>query len=164
VLLYMAAFVPHLRYSTLSEACMGIPKYNNAKTTDPIPPTYKGIRWPFQAGAGGLPDQAYDDDLLRGNLERLLLLNPGDCIMRETGTGLLSELFEPSSPARDARIRAKIQNSISKFDPRIILLGVDLQVDEEGTGTTVTVSWQSRTTNKPTAASIFVEASNPALA
>jgi len=99
-------------------------------TTAPNPPLYIGFQFPFQKGPTGFPAQATDNDLIQQALVQLIMTGRGERIMRpEVGSNAFGFVFESTGATLATLLQTEIRNVITKYEPRVILQNVQVQVN-----------------------------------
>jgi phage baseplate assembly protein W len=82
----------------------------------PLPDEHGNLRWPDLARS------------VREGVRVILSTRPGEQLMRtEFGGGLDRLLHEPNTIATRQRLHDLVQDSLTKWEPRILLDGVDVQ-------------------------------------
>lgn len=92
--------------------------------TAPKPP----LGWPLlpMAEAGGLSYPTLDESV-RQAIRVILLTRPGELLLHPSfGAGLEDLLHEPNTVTTRRRIRDRIRNSLQRWEPRIVLDGVEV--------------------------------------
>lgn len=87
----------------------------------------RGISFPFRKGSTSFPATATDEQLIKEDLQQLLMTGVGTRVMRPTfGTNLYSFVFEPNDDLLATLVQAEVATAIAKFEPRISLLDVSV--------------------------------------
>lgn len=103
-------------------------------------PIYLGIASPFTLGATQVPEPAVNEEAVRHDLEALVLMTSGERIMRpDLGGNAYSYVFENDSEARSRFIRAEVNSTIAKYEPRVVVTAVDVVNTEDNRGNTMTI-------------------------
>lgn len=85
----------------------------------------RGISFPFRKGSTSFPATATDEQLIKEDLQQLLMTGVGTRVMRPNfGTNLYSFVFEPNDDLLATLVQAEVATAIAKFEPRISLLDV----------------------------------------
>ena len=112
-------------------------------TAVPVPPLYIGFAFPFQKGPTGFPASSTDNDLIQQALVQLVMTGRGERIMRpDVGSNAYGFVFGNTGAPLQTIIQAEIRNVITKYEPRVILQGVNV-VYNNATGqspSTVTIT------------------------
>ncbi|HYQ02097.1 MAG TPA: GPW/gp25 family protein [Polyangiaceae bacterium] len=67
---------------------------------------------------------------IRESIRIILLTNPGERLgLSEFGAGLQSLLFEPNTATRHRQLQDRIERALARWEPRINLLAVNVDVD-----------------------------------
>lgn len=66
------------------------------------------------------------DQLIKENITRILLTTPGERVMSNFGSNVKSMIFERGNVLR-GEIEDEIKNSISKWEPRVIVKNIGLE-------------------------------------
>tara|TARA_B100000497_G_C7677585_1_gene409498 strand:- start:1049 stop:1507 length:459 start_codon:yes stop_codon:yes gene_type:complete len=73
-----------------------------------------------------------DVQAIKRSVRNLVLLNPGEKPFHpEIGTGIRAALFQPFSPIMISALRTRIEESITRYEPRVILQSVDFGEEEQ---------------------------------
>lgn len=88
---------------------------------------YRGIAFPFRRSTSTTPAASSDDQLIKEDLQKLILLSPNDRVMRDVGSGALAFVFENNNDLLTARIQDTVANAITRFEPRVIVQSIDVQ-------------------------------------
>jgi phage baseplate assembly protein W len=88
---------------------------------------FLGLQYPLVKTPRGILAQKYGVDQIKADLLQLLLTNPGERVMLPTyGTPLRELIFEPNDQFLLNKAREIIFNSISTWEPRIILNNIEV--------------------------------------
>ena len=89
--------------------------------------TYRGIAFPFGRSSAGIPKAIEDEELIKQSLIQIIGVVPGERIMRsDFGCNALSFVFEDNNELLAEMIRDSILTSITKYETRVIVQGVDV--------------------------------------
>jgi phage baseplate assembly protein W len=92
---------------------------------------YLGFAFPFQKGPTGFPAQASDNDLIQQSLVQLVMTGRGERIMRpDVGSNAYKFIFESTDLPLQNLIQTEVGNVIRKYEPRVILRGVEVTVND----------------------------------
>jgi phage baseplate assembly protein W len=90
-------------------------------------PLYIGFAFPFQKGPTGFPASATDNDLIQQALIQLVLTGRGERVMRpDVGSSAYNFVFGNTGAPLEMVIQSEIRNVITKYEPRVILQGVNV--------------------------------------
>jgi hypothetical protein len=107
---------------------------------------YKGIAFPFQFSAQAFPAPATDNDLIKQSLVQIIMTSRTERVMRpDFGSDAYSYIFESLDENLAVLVRSTISGAIAKYEPRVLLLSVD--VVREDSQVIVTVSYVVIATN-----------------
>ena len=96
-----------------------------------------GCQYPIVKTPRGLLPTVYQTEAVKADLMQLLLTNPGERVMLpEFGTPLRPLLFEQSNPLFAQRVRNAIISAINLWEPRIVVLAIDIVDPQGNTGDT----------------------------
>jgi hypothetical protein len=91
-----------------------------------------GLGYPLQKTPRGILAQKKGIELIKGNLIQLLLTNPGERVMLPTfGTPLRKLFFEPNDAIISQTAQKMIADSISAFEPRIIIQAIEVSTGSD---------------------------------
>lgn len=95
---------------------------------------YTGISFPFRKSDTGLPAKAEDEELIKQSLTQLVLTGKGERVMRpDVGSNAYRYIFENNDSALLALVQTEIQQVVSKYEPRVALVGVSVTKGEKNT-------------------------------
>jgi phage baseplate assembly protein W len=90
-----------------------------------------GVAFPLHVDPGGRIAMRSLDDQVRQAIRLILETARGERVMRpELGAGLETLVFDPASPATAAMVRHQVTESLVRFEPRIEVLDVTVDVEE----------------------------------
>lgn len=93
--------------------------------------TYFGFNPPFLTPTQVMPLQT-DERLIKNDILQLLLTVPGERSFRpDFGTSILSTLFEPIDNITLVNLRKSIITAIKKFEPRVIVNDVIINLNPD---------------------------------
>jgi phage baseplate assembly protein W len=96
-----------------------------------------GCQYPIVKTPRGLLPTVYGTEAVKADLMQLLLTNPGERVMLpDYGTPLRELLFEQSNPLFAQRIRNVIITSINLWEPRVVIMAIDIVDPQGNTGDT----------------------------
>lgn len=88
---------------------------------------FLGLQYPLEKTPRGILAQKSGVEQIKADLLQLLLTNPGERVMNFLfGTPLRDLIFEPNDRVLESRAKQMIINSISMWEPRIVI--TDIQV------------------------------------
>lgn len=74
----------------------------------------------------------YDESAVKNSIVNLFNTMPGQNLLNpEYGLNLLQYIFEPISETNGRQIGNKIMDGITKYEPRVIIKSIDIQVAED---------------------------------
>lgn len=86
-----------------------------------------GLQYPLIKTARGLMAQNNSVAQIKADLLQLLLTNPGERVMLpEFGTPLRKLMFEPNDVSLEIMAKQMIADSISKWEPRIVISNISV--------------------------------------
>jgi len=86
-----------------------------------------GLQYPLVKTARGLMAQNSNVAQIKADLLQLLLTNPGERVMLpEFGTPLRKLMFEPNDISLEIIAKQMIADSISKWEPRIVISNISV--------------------------------------
>ncbi len=93
------------------------------------------IKFPFSKYIDGIPGKSSNEEVIRDDLMQLLLTEPGERVMRpDFGVGLNRLLFEHDPVLIDGLAHKLIRTAIEKFEPRIEIISLTIQIKTEAGG------------------------------
>jgi hypothetical protein len=116
----------------------GLPSLGVGWPLLPVPDADGNLNWPDAANS------------VRQMIEVILRTAPGEQLMRpEFGAGLEAMIHEPNTLTTRARVLDAITAAISRYEPRVILDRVDVDVGPDRRELLVTVSYRLTLTGAP---------------
>lgn len=104
-----------------------------------------GVGWtfpPLPSAADGTMDYLVGAALVRQSIRLILATEPGERIMRpDFGCGLRRFLMAPNTPGTRAAIGRAVQDALRRWEPRIVVRGIDVSRAEDPAMAWVTVSY-----------------------
>ena len=92
----------------------------------------RSLSFPPRVGADGRFVWSEGEDNIRESIAVILQTEPGERVAQpEFGAGLARLLFEPNTAATHARLAELVLNALSRWEPRIVMEGVDVAVDPQ---------------------------------
>jgi phage baseplate assembly protein W len=90
----------------------------------------RSVAFPPRVGPDGRVAFSEGEENVRESIRLILMTEPGERVMRpEFGGGLGRFLFEPNTPATHQAIRAQIHKSLARWEPRVVVESVQIDVD-----------------------------------
>lgn len=90
----------------------------------------RGMAFPPRVGADGRLAWSEGEQNIRESIRIILLTNPGERVRQpDFGAGLQRVLFEPNTPERHRKLQDRIERALSRWEPRIALRNVGVEVD-----------------------------------
>lgn len=88
---------------------------------------FLGCQYPLVKTPRGVMAQKSGVAQIKADLLQLLLTNPGERVMMPTfGTPLRQLVFEPNDAALEIRARQMISDSITKWEPRVVVTAIQV--------------------------------------
>ena len=120
-----------------------------AQSGDPLT-AFLGVGWTFPLSAaadGSVAVAAYEDDVHQAILI-ILGTNYGERMMRPMfGAGLRDYVFAPMSVATLAKVKKRVTDALTDYEPRIDLVSVEVTADPPAGRLLIDVSYRVRATN-----------------
>lgn len=89
---------------------------------------FLGMQYPLVKTPRGILAQKNGINQIKADLLQLLLTNPGERVMLPTyGTPLRTLLFEPNDAILEIRAKQMIADSISTWEPRIVITNIEVK-------------------------------------
>ncbi len=112
---------------------------------------FLGVGWAFPpcvANSGGTQTVRYDEDI-KQSLRIILGTDQGERVMRpDFGAGLRSFIFGPINHTTLQRVKARVQDALLKWEPRIDVLQVKVTLDNtQRSKLLIDISYRVRATN-----------------
>jgi phage baseplate assembly protein W len=109
----------------------------------------RGFAFPFLPGADRRLALAGEEERIRQSLWIILSTAPGERLMRpDFGCGIHDLVFEPNSAALRGRVAARVRVALTRWEPRIDLLDVQVGTDDvERNHLFVSIDYRIRTNN-----------------
>jgi len=93
---------------------------------------FSGFPYPIQKTSQGLLSSLKGIDKIKANLICILLTNPGErCMLPDFGTPLREVLFDQNDEILAEKVKQMIITSIKKWEPRIVINGIDISSNYE---------------------------------
>jgi len=104
----------------------------------------RSLSFPPRVGAGGGFLWSEGEANIRESITVILKTDPGERVgVPEFGAGLGRFLFEPNVPATHARMRDAVQRALGRWERRIQVEGVEVEVDPaDGEAARVTILYR----------------------
>lgn len=105
----------------------------------------KGIAFHFRKREDGLPGRTIPPELYRDSIFQILLTEMGErCMRPDFGCRLKRFLFENvQDPVIKEAIRFEVRSAITRWEPRIELLGVFVEAEEDQPGFVVNIEYRT---------------------
>lgn len=108
-----------------------------------------GWKFPIKVNARGGMSWSSGPDRIRDAIWLVLATAAGERVMRPTfGAGINNYLFDSNSAVERTRLAADIRDALTRWEPRISLVNVDVRAGDEPSLVNVTVDYTIRTTNE----------------
>jgi hypothetical protein len=89
---------------------------------------FLGMQYPLVKTPRGILAQKNGINQIKADLLQLLLTNPGERVMLPSyGTPLRTLLFEPNDAILEIRAKQMIADSISTWEPRIVITNIEVK-------------------------------------
>jgi len=93
---------------------------------------WHGLRFPFKKAAQGWFTEPRDADLIESSIKFILATAEDEYItLPGFGSKLPEDLMEPNDLILEALVKRHVTDALSRWEPRIIVLNVDSQADED---------------------------------
>lgn len=100
--------------------------------------------------ATGDVSRKYDENAIKQSVKNLVMTNHYERLFHpEIGSQVTGLLFEPFSPLLQVTLERSIVNTITNFEPRVQLLGVDIQLNEDNYTVYVSITFKIINTERP---------------
>jgi Bacteriophage baseplate protein W len=108
-----------------------------------------GWKFPVRINALGGMSWSTGPDRIREAIWIVLSTAAGERVMRPTfGAGVQERLFDPNSPVARGRLAVDIRDALTRWEPRISVVGVEVRAGDEPSRADVVIDYQIRTTNE----------------
>jgi uncharacterized protein len=108
-----------------------------------------GWKFPIKVNARGGLSWSTGPDRIREAIWLVLATAPGERVMRPTfGAGVQTYVFEANGGLARARLAADIREALTRWEPRITVVGVDVRKGDEPSRVDVSIDYTIRTTNE----------------
>lgn len=92
----------------------------------------------------------YDEEAIKQSIKNLVMTNHYERPFHpEIGSQLKALLFEPASPLLIISLKQAITNTINNFEPRVNLLGIDINFKPDNNAINVIITFTIVNTNRP---------------
>jgi phage baseplate assembly protein W len=107
----------------------------------------RGWGFPIKLDAGKITRAEYEESV-RQSIWIILGTAKGERVMRaDFGCGIYDLVFEVNSPTTAARVSHAVRDALLFFEPRIDVIDVEVQPDEDGTVMLINIDYQVRATD-----------------
>lgn len=111
---------------------------------DAIERKFVGIDQPMRFDISGYPAPAINDEALQACMRNILLTTPGERVFRPFfGSWLRLLVFDNLNTITALRARAEIRRALTRWEPRITILGINFEINKQTRAITVVVSWEA---------------------
>jgi uncharacterized protein len=108
-----------------------------------------GFKFPIKVNPRGGLSWSGGADRIADAIWIVLATAPGERVMRPTfGAGMQNHVFDPNSPVARTQLAATISDALTRWEPRISLVRVDVQQGDEPSLVNVSIDYTIRTTNE----------------
>ena len=119
--------------------------------------TYSDIDFAFTQSANGDLAVKYDDNAIKQSVKNLILtVNYERPFHPELGCQVHNQLFENFTPITEYVIRQTVYDVLTKFEPRILLLDVDVIDDSDNNGIRISVTFRFTNDSRPVTVVTFL--------
>lgn len=92
----------------------------------------RGLSWPLRVDADGRLARSADETNVREHIRLILATGRGERIgVPEFGAGLTEFLFEPNTPTTHRLIKGRVENALTRWEPRIRVEDVTVAADAQ---------------------------------
>jgi len=92
----------------------------------------------------------YDENAIKQSIKNLIMTNHYERLFHpEIGSQVTGLLFEPFSPLLKAMLHRAIINTINNYEPRVILLSVDVNLNPDNHTVYVVINFKIKNTERP---------------
>jgi phage baseplate assembly protein W len=99
-----------------------------------------------------------DEEAIKQSIRNLVLTRNYERPFRSyLGSQVSNLLFEPASPLLTSMIEKTISDVINNYEPRAVLLGVDVMFSQENNSMYVSVTFKIRNTEQPITVNLILE-------
>jgi phage baseplate assembly protein W len=122
-------------------------------------PRFKDVSLTFRANpVTGDVVTLLDDDAVKASVKNLVLtMNYEIPFHPEIGCAVMTSLFDNFSPATAINIRRSIMDVLQNFEPRVTVLGVDVQVDPDANGYNAMIIFRIINRPEPVTITLFLQ-------
>jgi hypothetical protein len=100
----------------------------------------------------------YDEEAIKQSIKNLVMTNHYERPFHpEIGSQLRSLLFEPASPLLVISLKQAITNTINNFEPRVNLIGIDINFKPDNNTIHVVIQFTIINTNRPIVLNLVLE-------
>lgn len=100
----------------------------------------------------------YDENAIKQSLKNIILTRNFERPFRsDVGSQISALLFEPLTPMLSSLIKKTIENTISAYEPRVMLLDVSVLLSPDNNGVYVTIVFSIINTSTPISVDLFLE-------
>jgi phage baseplate assembly protein W len=102
----------------------------------------QGPTFPFRPSAIGRLEYLRGDQLIRQSIETILDTEPSERVMLPSfGCGLRRYLMQPNSAATRTAIQREISDSLTRWEPRILVTGVTVTPGDDPSLVWISISY-----------------------
>lgn len=100
----------------------------------------------------------YDDEAIKQSIRNLILTRNFERPFRsDVGCQVRSLLFEPMSPLLSTMMERTISDVINNYEPRVVLLEVNVKFSPENNDAYITITFKIRNTETPLSVNLILE-------
>lgn len=124
-----------------------------------LPPRYIDISLGFRANPiTGDVTTLIDDDSIKASILNLVMTRNFEIPFHpEQGCSVMASLFENITPMTCITIRRSIMDVLQNYEPRIVVIGVQVQADLDNNGYNALVVYQITGNSTPITVSLFLQ-------
>ena len=115
-----------------------------------MPKTFLGVGWSFPVdvdSSGAIQVAAYEESV-RQAIWIILGTSKGERVMRpDFGCGIYDLVFEVNSASTAGKVAQEVRDSLLVLEPRIHVLNVQVEAQDDGTTLLINIDYQVRATN-----------------
>ena|SRR5437899_2705760 len=115
-----------------------------------MPKTFLGVGWSFPVdvdSSGAIQVAAYEESV-RQAIWIILGTSKGERVMRpDFGCGIYDLVFEVNSASTAGKVAQEVRDSLLVLEPRIDVLNVQVEAQDDGTTLLINIDYQVRATN-----------------
>lgn len=100
----------------------------------------------------------YDDNAIKQSLKNLVMTNHYERLFHpEIGSQVTALLFEPFTPLTKVMLETAIVNTITNFEPRVVLMGVEVNSNPDNNAVYVSITYRIVNTSNPITVNLILQ-------